>query len=484
MSMSHTLTRALSVATVLLLAACTRYRPASVLPDEEWQTLQRIRLTELVAASAGEVSLVGAFPAFDYSDGLSSEEAAGLAVVMNPALRAARHERGIAQGQLVSAGLLPNPEIESIWIFPGGPVSWAGEVNALFDLTRALVTRGPRREQARIRLREVHWEIADEEWQLVNDVRRAFVDILYWNRASEVNLQQQEAIKRTVSSIRVRHSLGAATELELLVAEADLAEIKRQQKRLKGDRELALQHLNQLMGLPPMHPTEIQPPANPLAYSPVSGDPGALVERIRSRRPDVLAAEQAYLGAEKELQLAHRGRIPLLQAGPSYEGVSSDADGNENNFGFGVSLELPVFDRKQGEIASALAERAHRRDLYVARLHTARSEFHRAWTDRATLDEELSFYFSDIAPRLDRSLYLTEKAFGEGELDLLQVLIVQARVLQSMRDILDQLRDFHRAEIEVQRSIGPEQLREPGPDPVPGGGSKADGKNADQPQSE
>ena len=150
--MAHMPPQSLVILMVLVLGGCAWYTPAPLEPDEEWRALQRIRLTDLVVSSPEEVAPGGgAFPAFDYSDGLSSEEAAGLAVVMNPTLRASRHERGIAEGQLVTAGLLPNPEIESIWLFPSGPISWAGEVNALFDLTQALVTRGPRRERARIR---------------------------------------------------------------------------------------------------------------------------------------------------------------------------------------------------------------------------------------------------------------------------------------------------------------------------------------------
>src|SRR5437016_4750636 len=45
---------------------------------------------------------------FDGSEGITPDQAAVLAVVLNPSLRAERDGRGIAQAQLIQAGLLPN----------------------------------------------------------------------------------------------------------------------------------------------------------------------------------------------------------------------------------------------------------------------------------------------------------------------------------------------------------------------------------------
>ena len=48
---------------------------------------------------------------FDLRDGLSPDEAAILAVIANPKLRALRDQKGLAQAQLIQAGILPNPTI-------------------------------------------------------------------------------------------------------------------------------------------------------------------------------------------------------------------------------------------------------------------------------------------------------------------------------------------------------------------------------------
>jgi hypothetical protein len=48
---------------------------------------------------------------FDLRDGLSPDEAAILAVIANPQLRALRDQKGLAQAQLIQAGILPNPKL-------------------------------------------------------------------------------------------------------------------------------------------------------------------------------------------------------------------------------------------------------------------------------------------------------------------------------------------------------------------------------------
>ncbi len=45
-------------------------------------------------------------------NGLSPEEAAILAVLVNPSLKAARDQKGIASAQLFQAGILPNPQFQ------------------------------------------------------------------------------------------------------------------------------------------------------------------------------------------------------------------------------------------------------------------------------------------------------------------------------------------------------------------------------------
>src|SRR5450432_3217718 len=57
----------------------------------------------------------------DLSDGLSPDEAAILAVLINPDLVAQRDQRALAAAQILQAGILPNPQFAGGHDFPQGP---------------------------------------------------------------------------------------------------------------------------------------------------------------------------------------------------------------------------------------------------------------------------------------------------------------------------------------------------------------------------
>jgi outer membrane protein, heavy metal efflux system len=444
-----------SFAGVLVLSGCVAYRAQPLEPDLLWSDLEKIRLDDLIASEADEgeqpTDEEDRLPVFDYADGLSADEAAALATVLNPDLRAFRMQKQVAEGQLVSAGLLPNPDIDTRWLSPthGGPTN--GEINLLFDLTSALLTRKPRIERAEIALNEIDWAIADREWRLANQTRKAFVDILYWEQALELNGQQKRLLDHLVEITLAQRAAGAVTDLDVVLAESEAAENQRRLIRLTGQQQQAIQRLNLLIGLPPGHDTRLDIPDKPLAYDADPQDLQVLAEQLRHRRPDLRQVEQAYLGSEKDLQIAVIEQFPRLSLGPSYE----RADG-ENEFGGVLSAEIPLFNRNQGNIAISTAQREQLRRIYVALMHQARGELYDGWRQIDRLDAELSLYFSDVAPRLQKSLDLTEKAFAAGNLDLFPVILLQGRIIDSKRGILDTLRDHQQAKINLMQATGPE----------------------------
>lgn len=84
-------------------------------------------------------------------DGLSPDEAALLAVLVNPSLRLERDQRGIARAQLLQARLLPNPQ-RSYALETPVEGSTTGATNAFgFGLTwevTALISRSARNDAA------------------------------------------------------------------------------------------------------------------------------------------------------------------------------------------------------------------------------------------------------------------------------------------------------------------------------------------------
>ncbi len=97
--------------TILGFSGCQAYHPQPLTPSAAEQALTPPPADALtVRASQLKHPLLPALK-LNLHDGLSPDEAAVLAVLLNPGLRAQRDRRQAAQAQLTQAGLLPNPQL-------------------------------------------------------------------------------------------------------------------------------------------------------------------------------------------------------------------------------------------------------------------------------------------------------------------------------------------------------------------------------------
>lgn len=89
--------------------------------------------------------------AIDLRDGVGPDEAAVLAVVLNPSLRALRAARGVASAEMLNAGLLPGPVLSIGADVPSGGVTAGAVTGVAVGLDWAisdLIDRPARKESA------------------------------------------------------------------------------------------------------------------------------------------------------------------------------------------------------------------------------------------------------------------------------------------------------------------------------------------------
>src|SRR5262245_7272783 len=95
---------------LFLIPACATYQP---MPLDQTTVAARLATpsTEAIQVQAKGIQHPVLKPIeFEFRNGLSPDEAAILAVIANPKLRATRDQRKLAAAQLLQAGILPNPQ--------------------------------------------------------------------------------------------------------------------------------------------------------------------------------------------------------------------------------------------------------------------------------------------------------------------------------------------------------------------------------------
>jgi len=441
---------------VVAATGCGTFQARPIVPREVLQDLQRVRLDALRPVE-GRGPTPGPPAAFDLADGVSADEAVAVALFLNPDIRAFRKERGVAEGELIAARLLPNPELQLTWLhienFTKSLATSGFDVGLSWAPPRP-GERAAKAARARARIEEVRAQIADEEWRLAADVRKAHAALwaaLERLRLARASLQLQERVRKF---LRDKRDLGDASRLEVNLLELEYVERLRERETIQNEQQKARLELNRLLGLPPLVEVPLQGTSDVLAYRPFVLKPAALEAVLIERRPDVAVARQDYEKGQQDLRLAYIQRIPWFRFGPAYERDGGPGEGSINKLGFGFSFEIPLSNLNQGEITRLEAAREKLRELFVARVHLARAEVNEAYRNLQGQERLVRLFQDVIRPALEESEQLTDAAVAVGDVNVLQFVTAQDKVLRSRRDFLDAQLEYWKAVFDLERALG------------------------------
>ena len=436
----------------VIVAGCATYEPRPLDPRAELEALRSHDLRHFVVerAKTGDDPVARNEP-FDPTDGLSEAEVVAVALTLNPELIARRAAVGEAEATLIAAGLWPNPEI-GVSVRPGidGASGYALEADALLELLRPR-ERDARKKAADARVDEVRAEIAADEFRFVGEVRQQRLAVFAAERAVAILVEAVELRQRTADVVRRLREIGDATELTEAAAELELAEARRDVRQAQAELESERRELNRLMGLPPDYDLALSGFGEPLRialYDEIADE--ELDQRLLAGRLELRATEAAYRRADQGLRLAVLRQFPRLAVGPAFE---RELEGDQS-LGLGLSLELPLLNRNQGEIAERRAARERVRAEYVAMLHRLRADAFAAREAVRVARTEVEAQERDVLPLLQRNQALFEGAFRAGELNIIDWITAQQRAVVTRREYLEALVRYRRAIIGLETALG------------------------------
>ncbi len=359
----------LGVALGTILPACTGYHPLPLSSDAAGETPSMTRIR--IAAQEIHHPILKPLD-FDDRDGLSPDEAAVLAVLANPGLRVVRDQRAIAAGQVLQAGILPNPRLTYFLSIPTGavPVGTVTEFGGtvLWDL-QTLINRGARVEAAEARAEAVDLDVAWQEWQIAQAAKLAAYRLLTLRFQAQLATELSDFLTDNVTQMRQALQRGILTGLELSAAETahnnartNMLEIQKQVRQ----QQLAL---NRLLGLPP----DSAIPLERTIDLPARLVPPTLewfLDGLEDRRLDLVALRQGYASQEATVRAAILSQFSNITLG--FYDVRDL--GNFYRPGPQISTDLPIFNRNQGNIAIERATRQKLLDEYTNRVFQTRND--------------------------------------------------------------------------------------------------------------
>ena len=398
-----------------LLLGCTPYPPKALTETAVRQQLETPVAPQLtVLAAQIKHPLLKPVP-FDLRDGLSPDEAALLAVLRNPELRAARAHHGIANAQLLQAGLLPNPTFSYNFDALSGGLD-QGKVTGLglglaWEVT-ALITQSSKVAAATAEQLAVDLQIAWQEWLLAQAAKAAAYDLLAYARQQ---LLLEESVQRLDSHrarIQQAADAGLATEPDRIAALSakNAADARLLAVIQQKDRQQL--RLNRALGLKPDEIILLQPaPALTEAWTAPAYD--KLTQDLSARRLDLLALQQAYKNQDEQVHIKVLQQFPQISIGFAQTKNPSAY----YTLGAGVSVTLPVFDQNQGQIALAVATRQQLFDEYGNRVFQANADIAELLVNIASLNRQILAINHDL-PELENLVNIYKQAVDAGHIDI------------------------------------------------------------------
>ncbi len=383
----------------------------------------------------------------DASDGLSPDEAAVLAVVLNPALRATRDQCAEAEAQLLKAGILPNPQLSGNLDFVTGGATAGTQTGTGYGLNwdlRSLITHGQELASARADVKAVRLDVAWEEWQTALAARSAVYDLVALN--AQVTLAG-EISARLASNAALVKKAEEAHEMNLLDSSTVVVSANDARATLLGLQQECEQRriaLNRAIGYPASTQLRLQGDASlPSRVDPPSES--SLLHGLEQRRLDMLALKRGYESEDAKLRAAILGQFPNISIGFSRTSDTS----NVHTFGPAITIDLPLFDRNQGSIALENATRKRLFDEYTNRVFEARSDIAAALADIHSLNAQIS-QAENALPAFSHVVETSGKAVAEGNAEILGHYALQNDLTQKSLDILKLKQQLAQARIALE----------------------------------
>jgi outer membrane protein TolC len=320
--------------------------------------------------------------------GFTPDEIAVMVVIVSPQLRAARDQRGLAQAQVVQAGILPNPQWSQSTDVPQGntdPTLVPGRTHGFSWDLGALLTHHDDVAAAKASARSIDLQIAWQEWQVAQEARLRAFRIASMQERLPLEREIEAGLAANVDVIRqsferrlqVAADLTTATDLYTQIRDARLA----LEQSLVAD-QLALRLS---LGLPADAPLQIKLPASFPELESDAATESRLLAGLETRRLDLVALTLGYQSQESTLRSAVLSQFPKINLSIN---KANDTSGIKTH-GSAIGVELPIFDRRQGAIATARATRQQLFDDYVARVAEARAQVKQILEDLAVLRTQL-----------------------------------------------------------------------------------------------
>jgi len=353
------------------------------------------------------------------------DQAIQIAIAHNHALKAARTQIDQSKAQEITAAIRPNPVFTYDDLFI--PVFSPSQLNSTtlnniseFDVGASYTfERGHKRqrriEAARDQTAVTQSQISDNERALTFNVAQQFLAVLLAKANIDLAQQDLKSFQDTVDISQARLKAGSMSEGDFLKIKLQMLQFQTDVSSAELGLIQAMSSLRALLGYDAV-PSNYDV-AGDLTFTPLHLNREDLQAMALGLRPDLMAAKQGVTAADSQYLLAKANGKRNLITTLDYTHVSG-----LNNLSFIMNIEIPIFDRNQGEIARTHYAITQSQELKTAAEETVMTDVATAYEAVKTGDQVVELYQSGYLNQAKESRDISEYAYKRGAASLLDFL--------------------------------------------------------------
>lgn len=385
---------------------------------------------------------------------ITLDQAIQMAIQHNHNLRAARTLIQQDKAEENTANLRPNPVLLSDAIFlpvfqPSNLTSDYLDNTAQWDLGVSYLFERGKKRQHRLRAAEdqtavAQSQVADNERTLTYSVASQFINVELAESTLQLATQDLKGFQNTVNIAEERYKAGDIGEDDFLKIKLQLLQFQTDVSAAELSRAQGLSDLRQLLGYESVDPN--YDVAGSFKYEPVNGALEDFQAKALKDRPDLQEAQLGVTAAKSQyaLQKANGKRDITGEINYTHLAYLNDI----SLFG---QMQMPIFDRNQGEIARAGVGITQAQEQEMFASGQVLTDVRDAYENLRANDKIVNLYRAGYLDEAQQSLQISQYAYTRGAASLL--------------DFLDAERSYRTTQLGYRQALASylqalEQLRE------------------------
>ncbi|MGH9717498.1 MAG: TolC family protein [Candidatus Acidiferrales bacterium] len=385
---------------------------------------------------------------------ITLDQAIQLALQHNHNLLAARTTINQSKAEEITANLRPNPVLlgDALYIPFLQPSEFSSNYmdnSAEFDLgVSYLFERGEKRQHrlraAKDQTAVTRSQVADDQRSLTFQVASQFITVQLAESALDLAQQDLKSFQNSINISEERYRTGDISDDDLLKIKLQMLQFQTDASQAKLAKVQALSDLRQLLGYDSV-PADYDV-AGSLEYEPVHGNLEGLQAKALAMRPDLRAAKQGITAAQSQYELAKAQGKQDVTGQISYTHTAA-----VNSASIYGQIQIPIFDRNQGEIARARSAITQAQQQEQAAADQVLTDVRDAYESVQTNNQVIQLYQSGYLDVAKQDRDISQYAYRRGAASLL--------------DFLDAERSYRSTELGYRQALASyltalEQLRE------------------------